>query len=79
MQVATSTPMAPNGWLLEVKLDRDGYGKTARTVYRGVMAASSRRYHIHAVATYHVTCIKEGSGQLSTDRLRKKLSSDGGF
>ncbi len=60
-KVATKhTDGTPNGWLLEVQSDRDGFTeKLHGQVYLSVVSPGVvKGYHIHAVATYHVTCIK---------------------
>src|SRR3989344_7249249 len=54
------TDGTPNGWLLEIQSDRDGFteklhGQFYLTV---VDPGVVKGYHIHAVATYHVTCLK---------------------
>ena len=50
----------PNGWLLEVQSERDGFAKDIRgQVYLTVVDPGVvKGYHIHAVAHYHVTCLK---------------------
>ena len=54
------TDSTSNGWLLEVQSDRDGFtDKLIGNVYLTVLAPKSvKGYHIHAVASYHVTCVK---------------------
>src|SRR3989344_5034170 len=50
----------PNGWLLELQSDRDGFTKNLKgSFYLTVLAPGVvKGYHIHAVANYHVTCLK---------------------
>ncbi|MEK7582824.1 MAG: cupin domain-containing protein [Patescibacteria group bacterium] len=50
----------PNGWLLEVQSDRDGFTEVLEgSFYLTVIDPGTvKGYHIHAVATYHVTCLK---------------------
>ena len=54
------TDGTPNGWLLEVQSDRDGFtDKLVGSFYLTVCDPGVvKGYHIHAVATYHVTCLK---------------------
>ena len=49
-----------NGWLLEVLSERDGFaGNFKGQVYLTVINPGVvKGYHIHAVAHYHVTCLK---------------------
>lgn len=50
----------PNGWVLELQSDRDGFTeKLDGSFYLTVINPGAvKGYHIHAVAVYHVTCIK---------------------
>lgn len=50
----------PNGWLLELQSDRDGFTDHLKgSFYLTVLAPGVvKGYHIHAVAEYHVTCVK---------------------
>ena len=54
------TDGVPNGWLLELQSDRDGFTKNLKgSFYLTVLAPGVvKGYHIHAVAEYHVTCLK---------------------
>ena len=58
--VTKHTDSSINGWLLEVQSDRDGFTeKLQGSMYLTVINPNAvKGYHIHAVATYHVTCIK---------------------
>jgi dTDP-4-dehydrorhamnose 3,5-epimerase-like enzyme len=60
-KVATKhTDGTSNGWLLEVQSDRDGFTEELKGQFYLTVAdpGSVKGYHIHAVATYHVTCLK---------------------
>ncbi len=50
----------PNGWVLEIVNDRDGFTKhLAGQVYLSTIDPGVEKgYHIHATARYFVTCIK---------------------
>lgn len=54
------TDGTPNGWLLELQSDRDGFTNELKGgFYMTVLAPGVvKGYHIHAVAHYHVTCLK---------------------
>ncbi len=58
--VTKDTDGAENGWMLEVISDRDGFtsGLTGQAYISVADVGSKKGYHIHALATYHVTCIK---------------------
>lgn len=66
----------PNGWLLEVQSDRDGFtDKLVGSVYLTVIdPGAAKGYHVHAVATYHVTCLK-GSARSIVYRTRTEKES----
>lgn len=60
-QITTKhTNGSPNGWLLEVQSDRDGFTEQlVGSLYLSVVVPGTvKGYHIHAVAMYHITCIK---------------------
>lgn len=50
----------PNGWLLEIVSDRDGFTKRLNgQVYLSVAAPGQfKGYHLHAVADYFITCLR---------------------
>ena len=50
----------PNGWLLELQSDRDGFTEELKgQFYLTVIAPGAvKGYHIHRLATYHVTCLQ---------------------
>lgn len=50
----------PNGWLLEIQSDHDGFTENlVGSMYISVIEPGAvKGYHIHAVATYHITCLK---------------------
>jgi len=54
------TDGSPNGWLLEIISDRDGFteGLTGQAYVTVIDPSVVKGYHIHALARYHVTCIK---------------------
>jgi len=79
-----STEKKPNGWLIEIVSDKDGFTKNLKgqlymtTINPGV----EKGYHIHAVARYYITCIK---GRIKSiiykDRFMKQIIElgDGDF
>jgi len=71
-KVATRhTDGTPNGWLLEVQSEHDGFADALRgQIYLTVIDPGVvKGYHIHAVAAYHVTCIK---GRIKSTVYRSK-------
>ena len=78
------TDGTPNGWLLEVQSDRDGFTKELMgSFYLTVTKpGSAKGYHIHAVAHYHVTCLKGTvRSTVYKDRTHKEMveMGDGDF
>src|SRR3989338_10825541 len=67
------TDGVPNGWLLELQSDRDGFTDNIKGgFYLTVLDPGSvKGYHIHAVAEYHVTCMK-GSVRSTVYRSRNE-------
>ena len=64
-----------NGWLLEVQSDRDGVTKNlVGNIYLTVVDSGAvKGYHIHALASYHVTCLKGTvRSTVYTDRTHKE-------
>lgn len=61
----------PNGWLLEVLSDRDGFAEDLKgQVYLTVVEPGVLKgYHVHAVARYHVTCL---SGRIRSTVYRSR-------
>ena len=60
-KIATKhTDGTSNGWILELQSDKDGFtDKLVGSLYLTVCDPGVvKGYHIHALATYHVTCIK---------------------
>src|SRR3989338_5558272 len=51
---------SPNGWLLELQSDKDGFTENLRGSFYLTVCDNGavKGYHIHALATYHVTCLK---------------------
>ncbi|OGN30027.1 MAG: hypothetical protein A3A33_01740 [Candidatus Yanofskybacteria bacterium RIFCSPLOWO2_01_FULL_49_25] len=54
------TDKTSNGWLLEIQSENDGFADALKgQFYLSVLAPGVvKGYHIHAVAHYHVTCIR---------------------
>lgn len=50
----------PNGWLLELVSDKDGFTKHIKgQMYLTVAEPGKLKgFHLHALATYYVTCVK---------------------
>lgn len=60
-KVATKhTDGTSNGWLLELQGDQDGFTEKLVGQFYITVAdpGAVKGYHIHALATYHVTCLK---------------------
>src|SRR3989344_6620503 len=74
------TDGTPNGWLLEVQSDRDGFtDKLVGNVYLTVLDPKAfKGYHMHAVASYHVTCLKgKVRSTVYKDRTHKEVVTYG--
>lgn len=74
----------PNGMLLEILNELDGFGLGFKgQVYLTVTKKGEEKgYHIHALATYHITCIKGRiQSTIYTDKDHKEVieMGDGDF
>lgn len=64
-KIVTSSKGKPNGWLLEIASELDGFTNIKGQIYMTVLKPGEfKGYHLHADADYYVTCLK---GQVSED------------
>lgn len=82
LDTLTMDKSTPNGWLLEIISDLDGFTKNLKgQVYMTVLAPGIEKgYHIHAGAQYYITCIKGNlTSVIYKDRFNKQTikSSEG--
>ncbi len=65
-----------NGWLLEIASDKDGFTENlnGQMYITTINPGTKKGFHIHALATYHIICIKGNiKSVFYKDRFTKKI------